>query len=81
LFTLDTLPYLGIRLLSFPEIAYLKRPARRVEEPVPDGAPPARTRLAPGALVAADDNSQPNMTEYLGYVRDPPGALLAVSRS
>ena len=24
LFTLDTLPYLGIRLLSFPEIAYLK---------------------------------------------------------
>lgn len=36
-------------------------------------------RLAPGALVAADDNSQANMTEYLGYVRDPASGYVNVS--
>jgi hypothetical protein len=36
-------------------------------------------RLAPGALVAADDNSQPNMAEYLGYVRDPASGYVTVS--
>jgi predicted O-methyltransferase YrrM len=36
-------------------------------------------RLASGALVAADDNSQPNMAGYLGYVRDPASGYVTVS--
>ena len=36
-------------------------------------------RLASGALVAADDNSQPNMAGYLGYVRDPVSGYVTVS--
>ncbi|HEX4060643.1 MAG TPA: class I SAM-dependent methyltransferase [Streptosporangiaceae bacterium] len=36
-------------------------------------------KLAPGALVAADDNSQANMADYLGYVRDPANGYVTVS--
>ena len=36
-------------------------------------------KLAPGALVAADDNSHTNMSEYLGYVRDPANGYVTVS--
>jgi predicted O-methyltransferase YrrM len=36
-------------------------------------------RLAPGALVAADDNGNANMSEYLDYVRDPASGYVTVS--
>jgi predicted O-methyltransferase YrrM len=36
-------------------------------------------KLAPGALIAADDNSQANMAEYLGYVRDTANGYVTVS--
>jgi len=36
-------------------------------------------RLAPGALVAADDNNLASMTGYLGYVRDPASGYVTVS--
>jgi predicted O-methyltransferase YrrM len=36
-------------------------------------------KLAPGALIAADDNSQANMAEYLRYVRDPANGYVSVS--
>ena len=36
-------------------------------------------RLAPGALVAADDNSFPSMADYLAYVRDPADGCVSVS--
>jgi predicted O-methyltransferase YrrM len=36
-------------------------------------------KLAPGALVAADDSSFANMADYLGYVRDPGNGYVSVS--
>jgi len=36
-------------------------------------------RLAPGAIVAADDISQASMSEYLGYVRDPANGYVSVA--
>jgi predicted O-methyltransferase YrrM len=36
-------------------------------------------RLAPGALVAADDSSFPDMADYLAYVRDPANGYVSVS--
>jgi predicted O-methyltransferase YrrM len=36
-------------------------------------------RLAPGALVAADDINHPGMTGYLGYVRDPANGYVSVA--
>jgi predicted O-methyltransferase YrrM len=36
-------------------------------------------RLAPGALVAADDSSFPSMADYLAYVRDPANGYVSVS--
>jgi predicted O-methyltransferase YrrM len=36
-------------------------------------------RLAPGALVAADDNDHANMADYLKYVREPASGYVSVS--
>ncbi len=36
-------------------------------------------RLAPGALVAADDITHPGMTDYLDYVRDPASGYVTVA--
>ena len=36
-------------------------------------------KLAPGALVAADDSSFANMADYLAYVRDPGNGYVSVS--
>jgi predicted O-methyltransferase YrrM len=36
-------------------------------------------KLAPGALVAADDNNHANMADYLRYVRDPDHGYVSVS--
>jgi predicted O-methyltransferase YrrM len=36
-------------------------------------------RLAPGALVAADDNDHSNMADYLKYVREPANGYVSVS--
>jgi predicted O-methyltransferase YrrM len=36
-------------------------------------------KLAPGALVAADDSSFANMADYLAYVRDPANGYVSVS--
>ena len=36
-------------------------------------------RLAPGAIVAADDVSHPGLGEYLGYVRDPANGYVSVT--
>jgi len=36
-------------------------------------------RLAPGALVVADDITLPSMAGYLGYVRDPASGYVSVS--
>jgi len=36
-------------------------------------------RLAPGAMVVADDTLQPAMAEYLEYVRDPGNGYVSVS--
>lgn len=36
-------------------------------------------RLAPGALVAADDTSFPRVAEYLDYVRDPANGYVTVA--
>ena len=36
-------------------------------------------KLAPGALVAADDSSFANMADYLAYVRDPANGYISVS--
>ena len=44
-------------------------PVLRLLEPV----------LAPGALVAADDNSHASMADYLRYVRDPANGYVTVS--
>lgn len=35
-------------------------------------------RLAPGALVVADDTTFPSMREYLGYVRDPAHGYVSI---
>ena len=35
-------------------------------------------RLAPGAIVAADDVTHANLSEYLGYVRDPANGYVSV---
>ena len=35
--------------------------------------------LAPGALVAADDNNHASLADYLGYVRDPANGYVTVS--
>lgn len=44
-------------------------PVLRLLEPV----------LAPGALVAADDNNHASLADYLGYVRDPANGYVTVS--
>jgi predicted O-methyltransferase YrrM len=44
-------------------------PVLRLLEPV----------LTPGALIAADDNTHPGMTNYLGYVRNPANGYVTVS--
>jgi predicted O-methyltransferase YrrM len=44
-------------------------PVLRLLEPV----------LAPGALVAADDNTHATLADYLGYVRDPANGYVTVS--
>lgn len=44
-------------------------PALRLLEP----------KLAPGAIVAGDDSSFPEMSEYLTYVRDPASGYVSVS--
>jgi predicted O-methyltransferase YrrM len=36
-------------------------------------------RLAPGAVVAADDVNHAGMGEYLGYVRDPASGYVSVT--
>lgn len=36
-------------------------------------------KLAPGALVAADDNANPGMADYLRYIRDPANGYVTVS--
>jgi predicted O-methyltransferase YrrM len=36
-------------------------------------------KLAPGALVAADDNNHANMADYLQYVREPANGYVSVS--
>lgn len=36
-------------------------------------------KLAPGALVAADDNTFPTMSDYLDYVRDPANGYVSVT--
>jgi predicted O-methyltransferase YrrM len=36
-------------------------------------------RLAPGALVAADDNDHSTMADYLKYVREPANGYVSVS--
>jgi len=36
-------------------------------------------KLVPGALVAADDNSQAGMADYLRYVREPGNGYVSVS--
>jgi predicted O-methyltransferase YrrM len=36
-------------------------------------------RLAPGAIVAADDITHASMSEYLGYVRDPANGYVSVA--
>ena len=36
-------------------------------------------KLAPGALIAADDSSFPDMADYLAYVRDPANGYVSVS--
>jgi predicted O-methyltransferase YrrM len=36
-------------------------------------------RLAPGAIVAADDAAHPGLAEYLGYVRDPANGYVTVT--
>jgi predicted O-methyltransferase YrrM len=36
-------------------------------------------RLSPGALVAADDNDNPGMADYLRYVREPANGYVSVS--
>ena len=36
-------------------------------------------RLAPGALVAADDITNPGMTDYLAYIRDPANGYVTVA--
>ena len=36
-------------------------------------------RLAPGALIAADDNNHASMADYLGYIRDPASGYVTVS--
>jgi predicted O-methyltransferase YrrM len=36
-------------------------------------------RLAPGALVAADDITNPGMTDYLDYIRDPANGYVTVA--
>jgi predicted O-methyltransferase YrrM len=36
-------------------------------------------RLAPGALVVADDITMPAMAGYLGYVRDPANGYVSVA--
>lgn len=36
-------------------------------------------KLAPGALVAADDNTFPSMADYLQYVRDPANGYVSVA--
>ena len=36
-------------------------------------------RLAPGALVVADDISFPSMADYLAYVRDPASGCVSVA--
>jgi predicted O-methyltransferase YrrM len=36
-------------------------------------------RLAPGALVAADDNDHSNVADYLKYVREPANGYVSVS--
>jgi predicted O-methyltransferase YrrM len=36
-------------------------------------------RLAPGAIVAADDVSHAGLGEYLGYVRDPANGYVTVT--
>jgi predicted O-methyltransferase YrrM len=35
-------------------------------------------KLAPGALVIADDTTLPSMSEYLGYVRDPANGYVSI---
>jgi predicted O-methyltransferase YrrM len=35
-------------------------------------------KLAPGALVVADDVTLPSMSNYLGYVRDPANGYVSV---
>jgi hypothetical protein len=35
--------------------------------------------LAPGALVAADDNTLASMSSYLAYVKDPASGYISVS--
>jgi predicted O-methyltransferase YrrM len=47
----------------------LTLPVLRVLEP----------KLAPGALIAADDSSFANMADYLAYVRDPAHGYVSVS--
>jgi predicted O-methyltransferase YrrM len=36
-------------------------------------------KLAPGALVAADDITHPGMASYLDYVRDPANGYVSVA--
>jgi predicted O-methyltransferase YrrM len=36
-------------------------------------------KLAPGALVAADDNNHASMTDYLDYIREPANGYVTVS--
>jgi predicted O-methyltransferase YrrM len=36
-------------------------------------------RLAPGALVVADDTTFPSMGRYLDYVRDPASGYVSIS--
>jgi predicted O-methyltransferase YrrM len=36
-------------------------------------------KLAPGALIAADDSSFPDMADYLAYVRDPANGYVSAS--
>jgi predicted O-methyltransferase YrrM len=36
-------------------------------------------KLAPGALVTADDNDHPGMARYLQYVREPGNGYVSVS--
>jgi predicted O-methyltransferase YrrM len=36
-------------------------------------------KLAPGAVVAADDITNPGMTDYLGYIREPANGYVTVA--